>query len=84
MYSDKSGCILAKRVVFGQSNCIRSKVVKFGQSCCIWADVLVFGQSGCIRAKVVVIGQKLMCLGNNGCIQTEWFYSGKVSCIFAK
>ena len=29
--SDKSSCIRAKVVVFGQSDCIREKVVVFGQ-----------------------------------------------------
>ena len=30
LYSGKSGCILAKVVVFGQSGCVQAKVVVFG------------------------------------------------------
>ena len=46
LYSDKSGYILAKDVVFGQS-------------CCIWAKVVVIGQSF-YSGRVVVFGQKLL------------------------
>ena len=58
VYSDKSGCVLAKWlysckvVVFVQSGCIRVKMVVFGQK---W---LYSGKSGFIGAKVFKFGQK--------------------------
>ena len=45
LYSDKSGFIQAKVVVFGKSGCIRAKKV-------------VCWQSGFIRVKVVLFGRK--------------------------
>ena len=45
LYTDKSGCIRVKVVVFGQKLCFRTKVV-------------VFGQGGCLRAKLVAFGPK--------------------------
>ena len=45
LYSRKSGCIRAKKVLFGQ------KWFSSGKSGCIRAKVLLFGQSGCIRVK---------------------------------
>ena len=69
LYLGKSGCNLAKVVVFGQNDCIPAnwlfsvkvvvfgKVIIFGKKCCIRAKKVVFGQSGCILAKVVVFGQ---------------------------
>ena len=40
MYSDKSGCIRAKVVVFGQSGFIRAKVIVF------WQKFLYSGKGG--------------------------------------
>ena len=65
MYSDKSGCILIKSIVLGQSCGNRAKVVVFGQEWMYSCKVVVILQTGCVRAKVVVIGQK-------------WLYSGKI------
>ena len=63
LFGNKSCCIQAKVVVFGQNGCIREKLVVFGQSGCIRAKVVVFGQSGCIRAKGVVF-VKVVIFGN--------------------
>ena len=51
LYSEKSGCIRAKLVVFVQSGCIWAKVVVFGQKWLYWK------KSGCSRAKLVIFGQ---------------------------
>ena len=73
LYSEKSGCIRAKQVVFVQSGCYWEKVVVFGQKWLYWkksgsirAKLVVFGQSGllrindCFRAKVVVFRQRFI------------------------
>ena len=43
LQSEKSGCIRAKVVVFGQSDCIRAKVVVFEQELFFSGKVVVFG-----------------------------------------
>ena len=55
---EKSGSILGKVAVFGQSGCIRTKVVIirqkwlfFEQNLFYSVKFVVLGQSGCIRAK---------------------------------
>ena len=77
LFSDKSGCIWARKlrsgtlVVLGQKWTYSGKSVVFELKCLYSANwlyfckVVVFGQSGCIWAKVVVLVQKLL-------------YSGKV------
>ena len=83
MYSDKSGCILAKDVVFppkllysGKSRCYRVKFV-FGQSGCIWAKIVEIRLNGCIRAKLF-FSAKWLYSGISGCIRAMWLYLGKV------
>ena len=57
--ADKSGCIRAKVVVFGQKRLYSGKVVVFRQTGCVRAKLLYSGKSdACIWAKAVVLGQK--------------------------
>ena len=79
LYLDKSSCIRAKVVVFGQkwffhsgkSGCNRAKLlylaklVVFGQNGCIPEKVVVFGQSGCIRSKLFLFEQ-ICCIAEGG------------------
>ena len=67
MYLDKSGCIRAKMVLFGQKGCIWEKLFCSGKVM--------------YSVKVVVFRQNLLYLGKSGCIRAKWFYSGKCGCI---
>ena len=77
LYSGKSGCIRAKKVLFGPGFCILAEVVVFGQN---W---LYSSNSGCIKAKVIVFGQKwlysgkVVIFGQSDCIRAKWLISGK-------
>ena len=85
----KSGCIRAKKVVFGQGGCVRAKwlyshkVVAFGKSGCIWAYWLFSGKVFFRRrllylGKVVVIGQNRLYSGKSGPNRTKWLNSDKI------
>ena len=96
LFSARTGCILAKVVVFWQGDCIWAK------KCCNWekllysgkvvkfeARVVVFGQSGCIRQKwlyssKVVVSAKVVVFGQGGCIWAKWLLSGKSGCFRAQ
>ena len=78
MYSEKSSCIRAKVVVFGQSCCIQAKVVVFEEK-------LLYSGKGCfIRALNWLYPGKVVVFGKSGCVRTKWLYLSKSGCIWAK
>ena len=57
LYSEKSGCLWEKVVLFRKSDCDWAKVVVTKQSGCIRDKIVFSTKSGCIPAKVVEFGQ---------------------------
>ena len=56
LYSGKTGCNMAKDVVFGQMWLYSTKVDALGQGGCIRGKVVLFGKSGCTGARWLYAG----------------------------
>ena len=84
LYSDKSGCIWARVVVFGHKWLYLGKMVVFGQNCYIRGRWLYLSKNGCVRTKLVVFGQKwlfsgnLVVFGKSACIRAKLLYLGEM------
>ena len=60
LYSDKSGCIRVKVVVFGQGCRIRAKWLYSGKTGCNREKRIYSGKGGFLQATVFLFGQKLL------------------------
>ena len=75
LYSEKSGFIRARMVVFGQKLFYCGKYFYLGKSCCIRAKVVLLEQKLLYSGKLAVFGQsgcnlaRLLYLGKRGCIR---------------
>ena len=81
LYSDKSGCIWVKVVLFRRkcfSSFLRGKAVVFGHKCCNRE------KRGCMRAKLMYSGKSSCIRANRDCIRARWLYLGKNSYIQVK
>ena len=77
LYSGKSGCTLAKVVVFGQSDCIPANWL-FSVKVVVFGKMIVFWQKWLYSGKEVVFGQKWLYSGKSGCFPESFCNWAKV------